>query len=350
MSDLRPATVGVNSTLIVLSLAAISCRVGRKMTLVRSFGWHDALITLAAFCAVVLSIFQMIITRFGAGLPIALARTQDLKPYFKLVMVSQIFYFICNWSVKHSLLFFYTDLTIDRWPRRSIYAMHAIAFAFGCTCIGATIFQCSPINKMWNDANVDGKCIDVNAFNYFNSCFMLATDLVLYAMPLAFTWNIQLRRPQRIAVNMLFALGGLVLAASGARVYSVNAQAEHPDFTYKFAATMICAVIENHLAIIVACAPSIKVVMLLAFPSLQSKFERMVSRDSMKDGGFRSSAIATMDVEVKGQELGLEENRDVMRPTAAARVVPTEGSCKSHESRVIGKWWRAPSSWHVNTV
>lgn len=41
MPDLRPAIIAVNSTMMVLSLAAIACRVGRRIFLVRSFSWHD---------------------------------------------------------------------------------------------------------------------------------------------------------------------------------------------------------------------------------------------------------------------------------------------------------------------
>jgi hypothetical protein len=41
MSDLRPTMIGVNSTFIVLSLTAIGCRMGKKVALLRSFGWHD---------------------------------------------------------------------------------------------------------------------------------------------------------------------------------------------------------------------------------------------------------------------------------------------------------------------
>ena len=41
MGDLRPAIVATNVVLIVLSLAAIACRVGRRVFLVRSFSWHD---------------------------------------------------------------------------------------------------------------------------------------------------------------------------------------------------------------------------------------------------------------------------------------------------------------------
>lgn len=205
-------------------------------------------------------------------------------------MASCVFYFSCNWVIKHSLLLFYADLTIDVWPRRSTYMMHAVSFSFGLTCIVTTIFQCWPIPAMW-DSRIPGRCIDIMAFNLFNACFMIAIDVVLYAMPLVFTWNLRLQRPQRIGLNILFALGGLVLAASGARVQAVHSQIIKPDFTYKFAIIMIWGVIENHLAIVVACAPSIKVITLLAFPSLATKFERLFSRNSQENEGYMSSAI-----------------------------------------------------------
>jgi hypothetical protein len=105
---------------------------------------------------------------------------------------------------------------------------------------------------MWPDIAVwadnyhySSACINMNAFNYFNSIFMLCNDMILYAMPMVFTWKLRVARPQRIAVNLLFALGGLVLAASGTRIYFVVQQAKYGDFTYRFAMTMICAAIEK---------------------------------------------------------------------------------------------------------
>jgi hypothetical protein len=43
MSDLRPATIAVNLTLIVLTSLAISCRIGRKVKILSTFGWHDGM-------------------------------------------------------------------------------------------------------------------------------------------------------------------------------------------------------------------------------------------------------------------------------------------------------------------
>lgn len=41
MGDLRPTIIAINSVLILLSISAIGCRVGRRIILVGSFGWHD---------------------------------------------------------------------------------------------------------------------------------------------------------------------------------------------------------------------------------------------------------------------------------------------------------------------
>lgn len=255
-------------------------------------------------------------------------------------MASRIFYFICNWAVKHSLLLFYATLTVDRFPRLSINIMHFVAFGFGMTCIFVTIFQCHPISRTWEGPDNE-HCLNLNDFNYFNSCFMLATDLVLYAMPLVFTWKLNVSRPQRIAVNFLFALGGLVLAASGTRIYFVHTQATKPDFTYRFSMTMLCAVIENHLAIIVACAPSIKVILLHIFPGLEAKFEKLVSKGTPESSDFSIAAIA-LDLE---HGPGSQGTLTYAGRPPSMRTTTNESGKSRHNAR---KWWRPPSSWEVN--
>jgi hypothetical protein len=41
MGNITPVILATNSLLIVLSTAAIACRVGRRVFLVRTFSWHD---------------------------------------------------------------------------------------------------------------------------------------------------------------------------------------------------------------------------------------------------------------------------------------------------------------------
>ncbi|RYN69268.1 hypothetical protein AA0117_g10963 [Alternaria alternata] len=360
MSDLRATTISVNLTLICLTSLAISCRIGRKLRILSSFGWHDALATFAASCAIVLSIVQMYATRLGAGLHEKEIDPNNMEMLMKLVMTALIFYFLVNWAVKHSLLFFYAELTFEPWARRWIYAMHVIAFSFGLTCVVTSIFMCIPVAKWW-DPTIEGYCINLFNFSYFNSVFMLACDLVLYIMPVIFTWNIKLRRHHRIAVNILFAMGGLVLGASAARIFFVDQLATHGDFPFRYAASMICAVIENHLAVIVACAPSIKAVLIRYYPSLQSKFERIISDEgsSGKRSGkaYRtgsSSDRATLDPEAgtanSGDDVKLQivktQDVKVERPEVGSRMIT--GSSGKSENSLLGRWWRAPNNWNVS--
>ncbi|KAH4315179.1 hypothetical protein HBH64_193890 [Parastagonospora nodorum] len=334
MGNLKTAIIATNAVLIALSSAAIACRIGRRVFLVRSFSWHDALITVAALSATIFSTLQMISTRYGLGLhdeQLQQSQLEQLELSMKLSLASRIFYFMCNWAVKHSLLLFYSTLTIDHYPRLSIYTMHFVAFSFGFTCILFTLIRCLPITDIHiapGGAEYSRRCVNTVDFNYFNSCFMLANDIVLYAMPLVFTWKLHVSRPQRLAVNLLFLLGTLVLAASAARIYFVYKQAHRPDFTYRFAMAMLCAVIENHLAIIVACAPSIKVMLLHVFPGLEGRFEKLVSKGSKSEGSEWSFGAGVVE-EVLGRGRG---------------EVTLVGERGTRER----KWWCPPSSWEVN--
>lgn len=131
-----------------------------------------------------------------------------LTKYAQLVLASNSFYFLCNWAVKHALLLFYSEITRERKHLWSIYFMHFVAFGFGISSIFVNLFQCNPFSKAW-DSDASGTCVRMDIFFYYNASMMLATDMVLYAMPVIFTRKLQLRRPQRIGLNCLFALGGL---------------------------------------------------------------------------------------------------------------------------------------------
>jgi len=103
--------------------------------------------------------------------------------------------------------------------------------------------------------------------------------------------------------------------------------------------TMMCAVIENHLAIIVACAPSIKVILLHIFPSLEKKFEKLVSKGSPENSDF---SIGTIAVDLEIGVVGQAKFAGGVRPMAERTGTGESGR------REARKWWKPPSSWEVN--
>jgi hypothetical protein len=105
MGDLKPAILATNLVLASLTLAAITCRVGRRVFLVRSFSWHDgkpqftqasgnrrlqdsALITLAAISASIFSILQMVSTQFGLGVPNVEVSNSNMRTLLKVLRSS----------------------------------------------------------------------------------------------------------------------------------------------------------------------------------------------------------------------------------------------------------------------
>ncbi|KAF2692205.1 hypothetical protein K458DRAFT_11279 [Lentithecium fluviatile CBS 122367] len=318
MNEQRSTIVVLNVCLITLTLAATASRVWRRVVVVKKFNLQDGLIVLACVAATIFSTCQIIATNYGLGLHMEDIDMTLWPTLIKILMASNTFYFLCNWSVKHALLLFYHELATTPAQVHLISLMHFIAFGFGVSSILVDLFQCQPIRKKWAKS-VEGWCADENAFYYANAGIMLATDCVLYSMPLVFTRGLTLRWKQRWGLRCLFGLGGLVIAASVARVYSTHLFATRPDYpctyaqhlghrastgvwrhspleahpyfcrsavqgppltqpTDRFANVMLWAVIENHVAIVVACAPSIKVVLLLVFSRLASSLPRILSR------------------------------------------------------------------------
>lgn len=126
----------------------------------------------------------------------------------QLLLTSNVFYFLCNWAIKHALLLFYSEITRERTHRIAIYIMHGVAFSFGLSSVLVDLLRCRPFSKAFYP-EMQGYCFNMDAFYLYNSSMMLATDVVLYAMPVVFTWNLMLRRTQKVGLNCLFALGGL---------------------------------------------------------------------------------------------------------------------------------------------
>ncbi len=77
-----------------------------------------------------------------------------------------------------------------------------------------TIFQCSPITYTWNKAIVGGHCINVHVMWIVQDVFFLVLDIYVVVLPLPMIWNLQITRPEKIAISGVFLLGSLCVRCS----------------------------------------------------------------------------------------------------------------------------------------
>lgn len=209
-------------------------------------------------------------------------------------------YLLCNMFVKLSLLSFYRLLSRDQKYFGTLVTMAIAAIIFGVGSLLAFVFRCVPFAKQWYP-EVNGSCINLNAYLYANAAIMIVNDVILYVLPILIVRDVQLSKPKAAAMNFLFAMGFIVVVASVLRLYYLERWLDSEDnalcmfrllcpildilltsIADYLGILLIWCTVENHLAIIIMCLPAVKSVMIAFAPSLAgvsgSLWSNVVSR------------------------------------------------------------------------
>ncbi|KAL1873469.1 hypothetical protein VTK73DRAFT_917 [Phialemonium thermophilum] len=217
----------------------------------------------------------------SSGLMIASCKYGFGQHIFNLTPENKIgaleYFFLCQITYKSSInltkcsiLLLYTRIfgNVRRfkwacWFLTACVAMYAIA------SVTATIFQCSPIDRAFNKA-IPGTCIDNGKFWWANAGFSVSTDFIILFIPMPLIYKLKIPRVQKAALMIVFTLGGFVVITSCLRMTTINLTATTPDTTYDIASTM-WTVIEMNLAIVCACLPMVRPLLVRMFPKLMPK-------------------------------------------------------------------------------
>jgi hypothetical protein len=70
------------------------------------------------------------------------------------------------------------------------------------------IFQCIPVQKLWNPSDtVHGNCIDLTVFYYISFGIKLATDMVLFTLPIPQLLKLHVGGLRKAGLLLMFGLG-----------------------------------------------------------------------------------------------------------------------------------------------
>lgn len=128
--------------------------------------------------------------------------------------------------VKHAWLTFYYGLARTKSQIYFIHFMQAVAAGFGISSVLVVPLQCTPLSEVWDNSlspatEGSGKCINLVAFFYANSIFMIVNDIVMYLMPIWLLRNVEMLRGRRIGIYALFGVGGLYVLPNLPLMFSV---------------------------------------------------------------------------------------------------------------------------------
>ncbi|KAK4556453.1 hypothetical protein LTR86_006597 [Recurvomyces mirabilis] len=190
-------------------------------------GFDDAFILVAW-----LAITTFTTTSFMFSLQAHLGRhTWDLplanfETIAKLSFTAELSFLLCQGCTKISVLLFYRRLVKDTyakvWKSAVIgaivfTALWTLAFVF------LLIFNCSPTEAYWRSFEPTYthpyKCVDTTIVNLLAGIFAIISDFYAVVLPCMMTRRFDLPTAQKLALNGLFSVGLVVVAAGAVRTY-----------------------------------------------------------------------------------------------------------------------------------
>lgn len=108
----------------------------------------------------------------------------------------------------------YYHIFPTRFMKWGYVVLGVMTGAWWIAVIFVTIFQCTPVYRMW-DTEVEGSCINANVFYIStNGVPNIVMDGMILCLPMYEVYKLQVSRKFKVAIAGNFLLGAVVIAAS----------------------------------------------------------------------------------------------------------------------------------------
>ncbi|KAM0277695.1 hypothetical protein ACHAQH_005638 [Verticillium albo-atrum] len=200
---------------VILAVLMMAQRLYTKIFLTGKFQLDDALLVLAwliSFTTVGLCVHMF---ASGAGGVHGWEIDSTTFNIFMMdVYLAAAIYIVGGSLAKISLLIFYFRLSPQRWFRTATWATLFFISGYTIGIFFALVFACNPI-AMNYDINVQtGTCINRPSLYIATAVVNIASDIVLFCLPLPIVVKLQVPRRQKLGLLMIFLLGSIIVEAN----------------------------------------------------------------------------------------------------------------------------------------
>ena len=134
--------------------------------------------------------------------------------------VETLFYQLSLAFSKISILCLYIRIFAYTYARFSAIIVLAIVIIYNILGFVSTMTLCRPLNAYW-DFNVKGKCHPIS-FMWAAISLHIATDFLIFLLPLPVVYRMTLPRAQKIGLLLIFALGFLYIPLRSQRYRAIS--------------------------------------------------------------------------------------------------------------------------------
>ncbi|KAK7525228.1 uncharacterized protein IWZ02DRAFT_229168 [Phyllosticta citriasiana] len=267
---------------LFLSLLFVCLKIGVRYRVTCGLGFDDALVVVAWISLIPLVVLIHLQAKNGMGYHAEELTPHNLSSVLQYFWASVWVHMIALGLSKLSILTQYLRIFLDRRTRRLTWLTMAFVIVYTLQAILVGIFVCIPVEAFWN-RSIQGHCINPIISNYVNAGFNISTDLVIILIPIPALNKLQVSKNQYIALLVAFSIGGLSCIISIVRLHAVAVSFKRNDTISRNQAPAMWSAIEVALAIICACLPPLRPILMrglhaLGFASPSSRSHRSKSK------------------------------------------------------------------------
>ncbi|KAK6507195.1 hypothetical protein TWF481_005645 [Arthrobotrys musiformis] len=261
--------------LLFLSTAATILRIYTRLFVVRTFGHDDILILPAYLAALSIVIAEIKSLEAGWGLHVwdfLLEQTRLLVITGYAVQVSV---GVCCWLTKMSILLSYLRFAQGKLR---LYVKISLVFVtlWSIALLIPIILSCYPPHLYWDTylRTPDMKCFSpfqIRILQYTSCSLNILSDLIILILPIPTVWNLKMPPRQKWTCVLIFMLWTIATIAAILRLEKTVSSFEVFDASWYGYDLWVYVALEGNLAVVCACAPGIKPLIVLIWP----KFDKL---------------------------------------------------------------------------
>ncbi len=285
----------ISIAMAIISSSVVVSRLAFKLLVTHNLAPDDYVI----LALIVVAAPSVIITHYGTtpnglGRDIWTLSPDTITNFLFYFFIMAVLYFIQVTLVKLCLLLFYLRIFPGPGVRRLLWGTIVFTILFGVVFFFVAIFQCSPMSFFWThwDGEHEGKCMNINAIAWANAGISIALDFWMLAIPLAQLKALNLQWKKKIGVALMFIVGTLyvyplsslfplaafsdlclflpssVTVMSIVRLQALVTFAQSSNPTWDNYPVSLWSTIEINVGIICTCMPTLRLMLVRAFPVL----------------------------------------------------------------------------------
>ncbi|KAK5652275.1 hypothetical protein OQA88_10623 [Cercophora sp. LCS_1] len=298
----------------------VGIRFYTRGVIIRVLGWSDWFI----FGALVFSAGDLVAlvdqVVHGSG-----SHIWDLDPtdsasaiaWFRSAWYGILMYLLSLFCSKMSILCLYLHLFAFKWAHVATKILIALVILTNLFMLATTFTACIPLDHYWNIfAHTPDTYCHPNSFWWANTGMHMATDILIFLLPMPVVWGITLPRRQKLMLFGVFGIGFVVCFISILRLPKLDTNHKKTaemmsgkiyDFTYEAAELMYLTSVEVNGAIVCACVMTLKPFIARFFPGVLGSLQGTGRSSSGRTrgpptiGSLPSKPISPADTEVMGK-------------------------------------------------